>query len=110
MSLHNRAGGLKKVGWRGRENSEGTLMSLFLIRTLILSVQRLTIMILNPDYLQKGPTPNTVILQEHQYIYLGGGKCRYSAQNSVSLSTKSTEEGDSNTDPEYRKNIFLDMQ
>lgn len=28
------------------------------------------------------------------------------SSNNVSLSTKSTEEGDSNTDPEYKKNYF----
>ena len=31
------------------------------------------------------------------------------SSNNVSLSTKSTEEGDSNTDPDYKETIFLDL-
>lgn len=74
MSLHNGGGGMKEMGWGVRENSEGTLMCVSLFeRTLILSDQSLTIIVFfNPGYLQKGPTPNTVTLQEHQNINFGG--------------------------------------
>lgn len=67
----------------------------------------------NPNYLQKGPTPNTDTLWVGASTYKFWGRRKHSVQNNVSLGTKKetlgTEERDSDADPEYKNFIFLNM-